>query len=295
MATVSQIQANRQNSLKSTGPQSAEGKAVVAKNAVKHGLFAHEAVITGENREDYELFHDEFLAELAPAGAMESVLAERIVSLSWRLQRAERIQNQAFDVMIAKDEPSPMTQHLKKTLPPNMQDAFDDPRGREPELVLGRVAIKNLADSRSMERLSLYERRIENSLHKTIRELDRRKIMRQIELQNAQNTPAEYERTDHPHPFGMRLPHERDNVKREEVAALEGTNLKKQSQLTTAEDRSQETEDSLKKQSQFLKAGHRIQNTEDRRKGSKGSQLPTFGRKSEPICKSLTGFTDKTK
>ena len=94
MSSTTQIQANRQNSLKSTGPRSAEGKAVVAKNAVKHGLFAHEAVITGENKEDYELFRDEFLAELAPIGAMESILAERIVSLTWRLQRTERIQNQ---------------------------------------------------------------------------------------------------------------------------------------------------------------------------------------------------------
>ena len=87
MANASQIQANRQNSQKSTGPRTAEGKEISAKNAVKHGLFAHEAVITGENKEDYELFRDEFLAELAPIGAMESILAERIVSLTWRLQR----------------------------------------------------------------------------------------------------------------------------------------------------------------------------------------------------------------
>ena len=93
-ATQAQITANRQNSKKSTGPRSAEGKAVSAKNAVKHGLFAHEAVIKGENPEEYELFREEILAELAPAGAMESILAERIVSLTWRLQRAERIQNQ---------------------------------------------------------------------------------------------------------------------------------------------------------------------------------------------------------
>ena len=49
MSTQAQTKANRQNSKKSTGPRTAEGKAVVSKNAVKHGLFAAEAVITGED------------------------------------------------------------------------------------------------------------------------------------------------------------------------------------------------------------------------------------------------------
>jgi hypothetical protein len=44
MATEAQIIANRRNSQKSTGLRSLEGKAIVSKNAVKHGLFALEVV-----------------------------------------------------------------------------------------------------------------------------------------------------------------------------------------------------------------------------------------------------------
>jgi len=99
MATTAQILANRNNSQKSTGPKTDEGKTAVSQNAVKHGLFA-ESVIQGENEADYEAFHDQFLAELYPVGMVESMLAERFVSLSWRLKRAERTQNEAIEDMI---------------------------------------------------------------------------------------------------------------------------------------------------------------------------------------------------
>jgi len=54
MSTKAQIKANQQNAQKSTGPQTVEGKTIVSQNAVKHGLFAAEAVIKGENPADYE-------------------------------------------------------------------------------------------------------------------------------------------------------------------------------------------------------------------------------------------------
>jgi hypothetical protein len=107
MSTTAQTKANRENAQKSTGPRTEEGKAVVSQNAVKHGLFAAEAVITGENPADYQAYHDQFLAELAPYGMIEIMLAERIVNLAWRLQRAERMQNQVIDDMIGREVTNP--------------------------------------------------------------------------------------------------------------------------------------------------------------------------------------------
>jgi hypothetical protein len=40
MTTQAQIKANRLNAQKSTGPKTAEGKAIVAQNAAKHSPFA---------------------------------------------------------------------------------------------------------------------------------------------------------------------------------------------------------------------------------------------------------------
>ena len=45
MPTTAQILANRNNSQKSTGPRTVEGKAVVSQNAVKHVLLAAEAEV----------------------------------------------------------------------------------------------------------------------------------------------------------------------------------------------------------------------------------------------------------
>ena len=93
MTTQHQILTNRHNTQKSTGPRTSEGKAAVSQNAVTHGLFAASDVISSESQADFDLYREQLLAELSPVSPMESMLAERIVSLSWRLKRTERIQN----------------------------------------------------------------------------------------------------------------------------------------------------------------------------------------------------------
>jgi hypothetical protein len=189
MSTEAQINANRQNAQKSTGPRTAEGKAAVSQNAVKHGLFASEAVIKGENREEFDLYRDEMLGELAPVGAVESMLAERFVSLSWRLRRLERMQNQAIDVLIERVISSPLTK-LTRLLPNNQGQLAGDQSASDSDLVLGRAVIKDCSGSRALDRLFLYERRIENSMFKTMRELERLKVLRQMQEKAAEQQSA---------------------------------------------------------------------------------------------------------
>ena len=190
MSTTAQIHANRQNAQKSTGPKSVEGKSISAKNAVKHGLFSAETVIKGENREDFNLFRAKLLEDFDPDGAVETMLAERIVSLGWRLKRIVLIQDQAFDVMIEKDEPSPLSKRMRLMMPKEMRE---DNRGAGPELVLGRAVISDFSNSRVLERLLMYERRIENSLKKTMDELHKRKLIRQLEQANKEIEKEEFE------------------------------------------------------------------------------------------------------
>jgi len=50
MRTLAKTQANRSNALKSTGPRTPEGKAVVVRTAVKQGLLSREALLQDEDR-----------------------------------------------------------------------------------------------------------------------------------------------------------------------------------------------------------------------------------------------------
>src|SRR3954470_21927433 len=79
---------NRRNAARSTGPRTPEGKAVVALNALKHGLLSREALVKGESEAELVAFGKRMRAQLAPVGELELLLADGVVSTAWRLRRA---------------------------------------------------------------------------------------------------------------------------------------------------------------------------------------------------------------
>ena len=96
MSSLKQIEANRLNALKSTGPRTEEGKRRSRCNAIRHGLTA-ETVIAGlEDPEDYESFEATIIADYDPTTAVERELVLRLASLLWRLRRATGIETALF-------------------------------------------------------------------------------------------------------------------------------------------------------------------------------------------------------
>jgi len=172
MASAAQIQANRLNARKSTGPRTDEGKEKASHNAVKHGLLAREVVIVGEDPAQFEMYREGMIQTLAPAGPVEEMLAERIVGLSWRLQRAERLQNAAF---AALDEAEP-TELLEARLKEWKQHKGSE-RDRttygvlDENTALAKAVVEDFAEARVLDRMLMYERRIESSLYRTMAEL----------------------------------------------------------------------------------------------------------------------------
>jgi len=185
MASEAQILANRCNAQKSTGPRTPEGKAAISQNAVKHGLTAGQDVISSESQAEFDLYRDRMLAELAPDSPMESMLAERIVSLSWRLKRAGRIQNQAIDALDADNKSNPLAKLAQSIFFKGADPPQSDPSACDRDLALGRMAIKDFSNARVLERLLMYERRMEHSLYKTILELQRLLVIRKLNARRA--------------------------------------------------------------------------------------------------------------
>jgi hypothetical protein len=54
------------------------------------------------------------------------------------------------------------------------------PAESAPDLTLGRLAVKDFSNKRILERLLIYERRIENSLYKTHLEFQRIKLIKKM-------------------------------------------------------------------------------------------------------------------
>ena len=100
MSSLKQIEANRLNALKSTGPRTEEGKRRSRCNVIRHGLTA-ETVIAGlEDPEDYESFEATIIADYDPTTAVERELVLRLASILWRLRRATGIETTLFQSAI---------------------------------------------------------------------------------------------------------------------------------------------------------------------------------------------------
>jgi hypothetical protein len=98
MTSVKQFEANRRNSLKSTGPKTDAGKRASRCNAVRHGLTAETVIGALEDAEDYKGFELAITADYDAQSAVERELVLRLANLLWRLRRATTIETGLFEI-----------------------------------------------------------------------------------------------------------------------------------------------------------------------------------------------------
>jgi len=164
MATEKQIQANRLNALKSTGPKSPEGKSRAALNARKHGLLSRDMLLPGEKPKELEAFREAMLAELAPQGEFEEFLADRVVESAWRLRRAVRWEREIVEDKLWNERMSRAKHpdyHMDKL--PSTGD---------------RIAGTTMCGSETFDKLGRYEAHIERGLYRALHELQRVQAVR---------------------------------------------------------------------------------------------------------------------
>ena len=98
MTSFRQIEANRRNALRSTGPRTEEGKRSSRANAYRHGLTAETVVPDVEDEEDYAAFEAAVIADYDARTAVERELVLRLASLLWRLRRATAVETDLLSI-----------------------------------------------------------------------------------------------------------------------------------------------------------------------------------------------------
>src|SRR5436305_2360419 len=92
MSSQRQIEANRLNAKKSTGPTTPEGRAAVSLNSLKYGLYAETLILPSEDPAAFESLLDRLDAEYQPATLTEETFVSQIAMASWRRARIQRME-----------------------------------------------------------------------------------------------------------------------------------------------------------------------------------------------------------
>lgn len=222
MASEAQIEANRRNAAKSTGPRTEQGKAASSRNAIRHGLAAAQLILFDERPEDFERFHDDLRTAYAPADAAEDELVERIAMASWRLRRVWRAEAAAMNEAAlaiarrrARDAAKAAIAAALKENPPGghelapdelarvaasaahalsndeLEAAMTPPEGEDGADVAEPGPADTLVWPDKLAAISRYEAALERALSRTTRELERSQALRRQMAIGAAKAAAE--------------------------------------------------------------------------------------------------------
>ncbi|HEX7926637.1 MAG TPA: hypothetical protein VF678_03535 [bacterium] len=96
MTTPLQAQSNARNAGHSTGPQSAEGKACVARNAVRYGYCAADIVMPGEDRSAFDALLAEQRDTWSPSNPEQGRCVDELAAALWRRDRLRRTEGELW-------------------------------------------------------------------------------------------------------------------------------------------------------------------------------------------------------
>ena len=205
MTSEKKAQANRRNALKSTGPKTPEGKAAVRLNALRHGLRSEKILLPGEDEEALRELGERLRNELQPAGELENLLVDRIISAYWRLRRLGRVEAGIFAWGLYGELAQRARQEARAQEKTELDQIQENRRSRSVILnqrkhtealskaqemeakqeaettTLGRTFIRDADEANAFSKLSRYEAAIERSLYKALHELQRLQAARRAD------------------------------------------------------------------------------------------------------------------
>ncbi|MEM1200155.1 MAG: hypothetical protein AAGI06_12680 [Pseudomonadota bacterium] len=188
MTSANQRIANRSNAAQSTGPKTAEGKAVSRTNALKHGLTSDTVLMDWEREKDLSFLRKMMIQECDAQTFVELEYVKQIVSLMWRARRIAVFEAALLNWMghwseeyydLDEDRKGlnsrqERVQAFHSGLRSSDADGAEEDRG---QLILGRLLHEAL-NSNALAKLSRYETHLLNQMHNALAGLERAQDLR---------------------------------------------------------------------------------------------------------------------
>jgi hypothetical protein len=102
---MNKSEANRKNALKSPGPTTARGKSHSRSNALKHGFYSKELVISEADQPEFQDLRIGLKAQLKPDTAVQWTSFDYIVACNWRCRLAMRLEQRLFARQFQDENP----------------------------------------------------------------------------------------------------------------------------------------------------------------------------------------------
>ena len=161
------VRANRRNAKKSTGPKTAEGKRIVSRNALVHGLRSqHFPILPYENTAEYREFEEAMERDCYPRGILQRQVVHQITQISWKLRRIPAIEASLLKYHNLRGHREFEECKEDGSIPENHE--LIQPTAEE--LIAMQFADPN---DRPYERLELYRMRLERGLDSATKMLER--------------------------------------------------------------------------------------------------------------------------
>jgi hypothetical protein len=167
--------ANQRNAQKSTGPKTPEGKARSSQNAIKHGIFCVQTnVLKNEDEGAFRFLRQSTIQDLRPQNFFELQLVDAIVHFQWRLRRLQH--SEALMYTSFRDT---LMDHWLETwtredgeagrLRALEEEKYLDANPDHTPCMMARMLIEPGQDQ--ISKMSKYEQRLRNMLHRSLAEL----------------------------------------------------------------------------------------------------------------------------
>ena len=178
-----QLAARRANAMKSTGPRTPEGKAVVRLNPLKHGFFARDVVnpvLDGPARaEEFNSILEALLDEFQPESARERILVDEVAACCWRVRRLLRYECRESWVDEDADRRRAATETPTESLLATMgYDKFGERRRTARKLQRSGLDALTLPSYSDVDKIVRFERIVKRNLFRALDLLERMQAAR---------------------------------------------------------------------------------------------------------------------